>query len=386
MVQTRRWKLSAAQRTDMWNRWKAGQSLNAIGRALGKDKQVIHFLLARRGGIAPPVRRRSRHALTLAEREDISRGIASGCSMRVIAKGLKRAVSTVSREVARHGGRPLYRANEAEQQAWESALRPKTCLLATHTKLRELVASKLILDWSPEQISGWLKQSYPDDESLRVSHETIYRTLFLQARGALKQELIQHLRSKRRIRRSRHASIHGHSQGKIVDAISIRERPAEVEDRAIPGHWEGDLLRGAGNSHVATLVERHSRFCILVKVPGKDTTTVVTALSRHVRELPATLRRSLTWDRGLEMAQHKSFTMATNVQVYFCDPQSPWQRGSNENTNGLLRQYLPKKADLSSYSQAELDEIALRLNQRPRKTLGFQTPADRLQASVASTP
>ena len=327
-----------------------------------------------------------RRALTLAEREDISRGIASGCSMRVIAQGLKRAVSTVSREVARHGGRPLYRANEADQQAWESALRPKTCLLATHTNLRELVASKLILDWSPEQISGWLKQSYPDDESLRVSHETIYRTLFLQARGALKQELVRHLRSQRRIRRSRHSSIHGHSQGRIVDAISIRERPAEVEDRAIPGHWEGDLLRGARNSHVATLVERHSRFCMLVKVPGKDTATVVTALSQHVRELPATLRRSLTWDRGLEMAQHKSFTMATDVQVYFCDPQSPWQRGSNENTNGLLRQYLPKKVDLSCYSQSELDQIALRLNQRPRKTLGFQTPADKLQASVASTP
>jgi IS30 family transposase len=386
MVQTRRWKLSAAQRADMWNRWKAGQSLNAIGRALGKDKQVIHFLLARRGGIAPPVRRRSRRALTLAEREDISRGIASGCSMRVIAKGLKRAVSTVSREVARHGGRPLYRANEADQQAWESALRPKTCLLATHTKLRELVASKLMQDWSPEQISGWLKQSYPDDESLRVSHETIYRTLFLQARGALKQELVRHLRSKRRIRRSRHARKSGHRMGQIVDAVSIRERPAEVEDRAIPGHWEGDLLRGTRNSHVATLVERHSRFCMLVKVSGRDTATVVAALSRQVRELPATLRRSLTWDRGLEMAQHKSFTMATDVQVYFCDPQSPWQRGSNENTNGLLRQYLPKTADLSCYSQSELDEIALRLNQRPRKTLGFQTPADRLQASVASTP
>jgi IS30 family transposase len=243
-----------------------------------------------------------------------------------------------------------------------------------------------MLDWSPEQISGWLKLQYRNDESKRVSHETIYRSLFIQARGALKQELIQHLRSKRRIRRSRHSSIHGHCQGKIVDAISIRERPAEVEDRAIPGHWEGDLLRGARNSHVATLVERHSRFCMLVKVPGKDTATVVTALSQHVRELPATLRRSLTWDRGLEMAQHKSFTMATDVQVYFCDPQSPWQRGSNENTNGLLRQYLPKKADLSCYSQSELDQIALRLNQRPRKTLGFQTPADKLQASVASTP
>ena len=382
----RRWKLSSAQRADMWNRWKAGQSLNAIGRVLGKDKQVIHFLLARHGGIAPPVRRRSRRALTLAEREDISRGVASGSSLRVIAQHLSRTASTISRELARHGGRTQYRANQADQQAWESALRPKACRLALHEKLRTLVASKLMQDWSPEQISGWLKQSYPDDESLRVSHETIYRSLFIQARGALKKELIQHLRSKRRIRRSQHSSAHGHSQGKIVDAISIRERPAEVEDRAIPGHWEGDLLRGAANTHVVTLVERKSRFCVLVKVPGKDTATVVAALIQHVGQLPAELRRSLTWDRGLEMAQHKTFTMATDMQVYFCDPQSPWQRGSNENTNGLLRQYLPKNADLSRFSQSELDEIALRLNTRPRQTLGFRTPADKLQASVASTP
>jgi len=382
----RRWRLSVAQRADMWSRWKAGQSLNEIGRALGKDHVVIRFLLARHGGIAPPVRRRSPVALTLAEREDISRGIASGCSVRVIAQRLGRAPSTLSREVARHGGRALYRANEADQQAWNSALRPKRCLLATQRKLQEIVASKLLQDWSPEQISGWLKMEYRNEESLRVSHETIYRSLFIQARGALKQELVKHLRSQRRIRRSRHASVHGHSQGKIVDAISIRERPAEVEDRAVPGHWEGDLLRGTGNSHVITLVERRSRFCILIKVSGKDTATVVAALIQHVQHLPTALRRSLTWDRGLEMAQHKSFTMATDVQVYFCDPQSPWQRGSNENTNGLLRQYLPKTADLSSFSQSELDEIALRLNTRPRQTLGFRTPADTLQASVASTP
>jgi IS30 family transposase len=382
----RRWKLSSAQRAEMWSRWKAGQSLNAIGRALGKDKQVIHFLLARHGGITPVARRRSPRVLTLAEREDISRGIASGCPLRVIAQRLSRACSTVSREVARHGGRGEYRANEADSQAWQSALRPKICRLALHDKLLSLVASKLMQDWSPEQIAGWLKNQCPNDQSMRVSHETIYRSLFLQARGVLKQELIQHLRSKRRIRRSRHARKSGHRMGQIVDAISIRERPAEVEDRAIPGHWEGDLLRGTRNSHVATLVERHSRFCMLVKVSGKDTAAVVAALSQHVQKLPATLRRSLTWDRGLEMAQHKSFTMATDVQVYFCDPQSPWQRGSNENTNGLLRQYLPKKADLSCYSQSDLDEIALRLNQRPRKTLGFQTPADKLQASVASTP
>jgi IS30 family transposase len=385
-IMQRRWKLSSAQRADMWGRWKVGQSLNAIGRALGKDKQVIHFLLACHGGIAPPVRRRSRRALTLAEREDISRGMASGCSMRVIAQRLSRASSTVSREVARHGGRAQYRASDADQRTWQLALRPKVCRLALHDELRTIVASKLTEDWSPQQISGWLKTAYPKDESLRVSHETIYRSLFVQARGVLKKELIQHLRSKRRIRRSRHASVHGHSQGKIVDAISIRERPAEVEDRAIPGHWEGDLLRGAGNSHVVTLVERSSRFVTLIKVSGRDTGTVVAALSQHVQQLPAALRRSLTWDRGLEMAQHNSFTMATDMQVYFCDPQSPWQRGSNENTNGLLRQYLPKKSDLSQFTQSELDAIALRLNTRPRQTLGFQTPADRLQASVASTP
>ena len=385
MTQRRRVKLSEQQRNDMWSRWKAGQSLHEVGRAFGKAHGVIHFMLAQRGGIAPVVRHRSLRTLTLAEREDISRGIASGGTIREIAKDLKRAVSTVSREVARHGGRPLYRATDADQQAWDSALRPKRCLLALHVKLQEIVAGKLILDWSPEQVSGWLKSEYPEDERMRVSHETIYRSLFIQARGVLKKELIQHLRFKRRIRRSRHARDSGHHKGQIVGAISIRERPAEIEDRAIPGHWEGDLIGGTKNSHIATLVERHSRFTMLIKVSSKDTATVVAALSQHVRKLPATLRRSLTWDRGLEMAQHKSFTVDTEVKVYFCDPQSPWQRGSNENTNGLLRQYFPKRTDLSAYSQAELDEVALRLNQRPRKTLGFQTPADRLQASVALT-
>jgi IS30 family transposase len=291
----------------------------------------------------------------------------------------------VSREVARHGGRPEYRANEADQRAWESALRPKRCLLAVRAKLRKLVASKLIRDWSPQQISGWLKIQYPADESMRVSHETIYRSLFIQARGVLKKELLGHLRSKRRIRRSQHARIFKDARGQIVDAISIRERPAEIEDRATPGHWEGDLIGGTKNSHIATLVERHSRFTALVKVRSKDRAAVVAALSRQIRRLPTSLRRSLTWDRGLEMAKHKTFTVATNVKVYFCDPHSPWQRGSNENTNRLLRQYLPKRTDLSGYTQSQLDKIALRLNQRPRKTLGFQTPASKLRASVAST-
>ena len=385
MTQGMRSRLSPTEKTDIWSRWKSGQSLHEIGRAHGKPHSSIRCLLLPRGGIPPAARRRSRLALTLAEREDISRGIASGSSIRKIARHVDRAASTVSREVTRHGGRPAYRAHEADDQAWDSALRPKGSLFSVNRKLRNIVASKLILDWSPEQISGWLKTQYPDDGSLRVSHETIYRSLFIQARGVLKKELMDHLRSKRRMRRSRHASAGGQSRGQIVDAISIRERPPEVEDRAIPGHWEGDLLSGAKNSYIATLVERHSRFAMLIKVPSKETEAVVAALSQHVRKLPATLRRSLTWDRGLEMAKHKDFTVATDVQVYFCDPQSPWQRGTNENTNLLLRQYFPRGTDLAGYSQAQLDQVALRLNQRPRKTLGFQTPASRLQAGVAST-
>jgi IS30 family transposase len=381
----KRFGLSAIEKSDIWSRWKAGQSLHEIGRAFDKPHSSIRCLLLPRGGIPPAARRRSRLALTLAEREDISRGIATGSPLREIARGLDRAASTVSREISRHGGRPAYRAHVADDHAWDSALRPKKCLLAVNRKLRNIVASKLILDWSPEQISGWLKTQYPDDESLRVSHETIYRSLFIQARGVLKKELMDHLRSKRCMRRSRHATVSGQSRGQIVDAISIRERPAEVEDRAIPGHWEGDLLSGAKNSYIATLVERHSRFAMLIKVPSKETEAVVAALSQHVRKLPATLKRSLTWDRGLEMAKHKDFTVTTDVQVYFCDPQSPWQRGTNENTNLLLRQYFPRGTDLSGYSQAQLDQVSLRLNQRPRKTLGFETPASKLQASVAST-
>ena len=323
MSEGKRSRLSLTQRSEIWRCWKAGQSLHEIGRAFGKPHSCIRCLLLPRGGIAPALRRRSRLALSRAEREDISRGIASGSLIREIARHLDRTASTVSREVARHGGRSVYRANEADYQAWEAALRPKRCLLAVNRKLRNIVARKLILDWSPEQISGWLKTPYPDDESVRVSHETIYRSLFIQARGVLKKELMEHLRSKRRMRRSRHASVSGQSRGQIVDAISIRERPAEVEDRAIPGHWEGDLLSGAKNSYIATLVERHSRFAMLIKVPSKETEAVVAALSQHVRKLPATLKRSLTWDRGLEMAKHKDFTVATDVKVYFCDPQRP---------------------------------------------------------------
>ena len=255
----KRFGLSAIEKSDIWCRWKAGESLHEIGRAFDKPHSSIRCLLVPRGGIPPAARRRSRLALTLAEREDISRGIASDSPLREIAQRLDRAASTVSREISRHGGRPAYRAHVAEGHAWDSALRPKKCLLAVNRKLRNIVASKLLLDWSPEQISGWLKTQYPDDESMRVSHETIYRSLFIQARGVLKKELMDHLRSKRRMRRSRHATVSGQSRGQIVDAISIRERPAEVEDRAIPGHWEGDLLSGAKNSYIATLVERHSK-------------------------------------------------------------------------------------------------------------------------------
>lgn len=376
----RRW-FSQEQKAELWERWKSGQSPIDIARTLErKNKSGVYGILALTGGIAPVARRRCPVVLVLEEREEISRGIAAGRSIRRIAARLGRSPSTVSREVRRHGGRSAYRATEADARAWEQALRPKRCHLASHPELRWRVAQKLALDWSPEQISGWLKREFPADEGLRVSHETIYRSLFVQARGVLKKELLGHLRAARHIRQPKCGTTPSRPHGQIVDMVSIRERPADVEDRAVPGHWEGDLLSGANNTHMVTLVERHSRFAMLIKVAGKDTAAVVSALSKHVRKLPLELRRSLTWDRGKEMADHKDFTIATNVQVYFCDPRSPWQRGSNENTNGLLRQYFPKGTDLSGYSQSYLNKIALRLNQRPRKTLGFETPADRLRA------
>jgi IS30 family transposase len=324
--------------------------------------------------------------LSFAQREEISRGLAQGVSLREVARRLGRAPSTISREVERHGGRARYRATLADERAWNRARRPKPCKLATQPRLRDLVAGKLAEDWSPEQISGWLAQAYPDEHALQVSTETIYRSLFIQARGVLRKELTAHLRTRRTMRRSKHSSRKGQGRGGIVDAISIRERPAEAEDRAVPGHWEGDLLAGATNTHIATLVERQTRYVMLVKVGGKDTTTVVDALASHVQTLPVQLRASLTWDRGMELAEHGRFKIATDVAVYFCDPQSPWQRGSNENTNGLLRQYFPKKTDLSGFTQNDLDTVAARLNARPRKTLDFDTPAARFADVVASTP
>jgi len=377
--------LSAGQKAELWRRWKNGQSLSDIGRALGKHAGSVHGVVASNGGIAPLARCRSRLALNLAEREEISRGLAVSASMRQIAITIGRAPSTVSREIARNGGRNKYRAYEADSQAWEQARRPKQCRLGMNHNLQNVVATKLSLDWSPEQIAGWLKLGFPDDKSMRVSHETIYRSLFIQARGVLKKELISHLRSRRMMRRGKTSTTEGQPRGQIIGAISIRKRPAEVEDRAIPGHWEGDLLSGSKNSHIATLVERHSRFVMLVQVDGKDTTNVVGALVRQVKQLPAGVMSSLTWDRGSELAQHKKFTVTTDVDMYFCDPRSPWQRGTNENTNGLLRQYFPRGMNLSYYSQQDLDAIALKLNTRPRKILGFMTPGAKLAESVATT-
>jgi IS30 family transposase len=378
----RRREYSARERRELWERWKRGESISEIGRALDRAPGTISHTIRLRGGVAPSERRRSRLALTLREREEISRGVAVGESARQIAVRLGRSPSTITRELNRHDGRRRYRAAEADRRAWERARRPQRCKLARQPALSRIVAAKLQQDWSPQQIAGWLKIEFPDDETMRVSHETIYLTLFIQARGALKRELVAHLRHTRSLRRPRTASRTNRGQGQIVDAVSIRERPAEAADRAIPGHWEGDLLAGAGNSHVATLVERHSRFLMLVAVDGKDTRSVTSALSRQVSRLPQQLRSSLTWDRGMEMAEHAHFTIATDVKVYFCDPQSPWQRGSNENTNGLLRQYLPKSTDLSRLTQPELDEIAAKLNTRPRQTLGFTTPAATLDAAL----
>jgi IS30 family transposase len=376
-----RTRFTPKQKAELWERWRNGQCVADIARALERrNKSGVYRVLALNGGIAPGARRRAPVALRLEEREEISRGIAAGRSVRRIAARLGRSPSTVSRELRRNGGCSAYRASVADTCAWERTLRPKRCRLAAHPELRWRVAQKLALEWSPEQISGWLKREFPADEGMQVSHETIYRSLFVQTRGVLKKELMAHLRTTRQMRQAKGGTTKSRPLGQLVDAVSIRERPAEAEDRAVPGHWEGDLLSGANNTHMVTLVERHSRFAMLIKVQGKDTASVVGALSKHVGKLPQQLRRSLTWDRGKEMAEHKNFTVATNVQVYFCDPRSPWQRGSNENTNGLLRQYFPKGTDLSGYSQAYLNRIALRLNQRPRKTLGFETPADKLRA------
>jgi IS30 family transposase len=375
-----------SEKAEMWDRWRKGESLNEIGRAFGiQGHSSIQSIFSKNGGIRPAERRRSTRTLSLSEREEISRGLVAGRSLRTIASDLGRAPSTISREIRRNRGRRYYRAHKADEAAWERAKRPKTCKLVHNRLVAREVARKLRDLWSPEQIAGWLKYTYPDDESYQVSHETIYKSLYIQARGALKKELLQHLRRKRMMRHGR-----GHTQktathGRIKDTISISERPASVDDRAVPGHWEGDLLIGSNQSQIATLVERNTRYVILVRVKNKDSETVINALIKQARKLPRELYKSLTWDRGSEMAEHLRFSLDTNIKVYFCDPRSPWQRGSNENTNGLLRQYFPKGLDLSNIHQNRLNAVARQLNERPRKTLNFRTPAERFSECVAST-
>jgi IS30 family transposase len=385
MKQRPRIYYSEAQKAQMWARWKEGWTMHQIAHLFDRGHSSIHRIIAESSGIQPPQRRRSQLALTLVEREEISRALVTGHSIRSIAARIGRAPSTVSREIKRNGGQASYRASQADSAACERAHRPKRCKLAQNRTLAGIVTEKLRALWSPEQIAGWLKHTYPGDESRHVSHETIYRTLFIQARGALKKELLEHLRRTRPMRRSRHYTQKTEIHGRIIDAIPISERPASAEDRAVPGHWEGDLLIGSHNSQIATLVERGTRYVMLVKVPTKDTKTVVNALVKNARKLPQELYKSLTWDRGTEMHGHKQFTLATDIKVYFCDPKSPWQRGTNENTNGLLRQYLPKGIDVSTYSQAKLNGVARQLNDRPRKTLGYRTPAEMFSLSVAST-
>jgi len=368
----------------MWDRWQAGDSLHAIADLFDRHHPSIQGILVRSGGIRPPKPRRSRRALTIAEREEISRGIVAEQSIRSIAAELGRSPSTVSREVQRNGGRRRYRANQADQAAWQRAKRPKTCKLVENRALARIVASKLQLEWAPEQIAGWLKRTYPGDEANQVSHETIYKSLYIQTRGALKKELLKSLRRTRVMRRSRHYTQKGPDHAQIVDAVPISQRPAEVADRAVPGHWEGDLLCGTKESQIITLVERHTRYVMLVRTSRKDTATVVKALTAHAQKLPRELYKSLTWDRGSEMAGHKKFSLATDIKVYFCDPQQPWQRGSNENTNALLRQYFPKGMDLSNVHQNRLNAVARRLNERPRKTLGYYSPAEKFSECVAT--
>jgi IS30 family transposase len=385
MKQRPRIYYTESQKGLMWERWKKGESLQHIAELFDRNHSSIQRILAESGGIRPKQRSRSGLALTLAEREEISRAVVAGHSIRSIATSLGRSPSTVSREIKRNGGQECYRASLADQAAWDRGRRPKTCKLAKNRTLAHLVADRLQMQWSPEQIAGWLRRNYPGDENYQVSHETIYRSLFIQARGALKKELLGHLRRTRAMRRSRHHTQKTDDHGRILDTVSISERPAIVEDRAVPGHWEGDLLCGSNSSQIATLVERHTRYVMLVKVAKKDTETVINALIKNLRKLPQELYKSLTWDRGSEMAAHKRFTLATDIKVYFCDPQNPWQRGTNENTNGLLRQYFPKGTDISTYSQAKLNAVARRLNTRPRRTLNYETPAERFSQSVAST-
>ena len=371
--------LSETTKEGIWELRAKGLSDREIGRRLGLPRGTVSNHLARMGGIRPRARRRPERCLNRAEREEISRGIARGHSARAIARALARSHTTITREIDRCGGRARYRAHAAEREAFSRSRRPRPTKLELCPELRRVVSERLEADYSPEQIAGWLRLAYPDNEQMQVSHETIYRALYVQARGTLKRELTRHLRRGRTRRYARSQSSKHQGQGKLTEMVMISERPPEVEDRAVPGHWEGDLLMGGRTSAIATLVERSTRYCQLIALPqGMEAERVADALAASITTLPAQLRRSLTWDQGSEMAEHRRFAVETGVEVYFCDPQSPWQRGSNENTNGLLRQYFPKGESLAGVGQQRLDEVAAKLNGRPRKTLGFRTPAERL--------
>ncbi len=375
-------RLSESEQTVIWDRFESGESLRSISRRLSRPPSTIRTHVVSAGWKRPvPPAEWSPRRLSFAEREEISRGIAGGVSMRCIANKLGRAPSTVSREVAANGGRLRYRAAVAHVASRHRARRPKPANLVINPRLRQVVEEKLDEWWSPTQISSWLVDAYPGDEEMRVSHETIYQSLFVQGRGALRKELWRCLRTGRAVRRpqGRGAS----TKGQIRDMVMISERPAEIEDRAVPGHWEGDLIMGKNKTAIGTLVERWSRYVMLFGLPdGNSAEAVRTALAATVQRLPEHLWESLTWDQGKEMAQHAQFTVDTGVQIYFCDPKSPWQRGSNENTNGLLRQYFPKGTDLSAHTQDDLDAAAHSLNGRPRQTLGWMTPSDKLAEAL----
>jgi IS30 family transposase len=371
--------LSEATKEAIWKLRAQGLSDREVGRRLGLARGSVSNHLARTGGIRPRARRRPERCLSFEEREEISRAIAGGQSARAIARALGRSHTTIAREIDRCGGRRRYRAHAAEREAWRRSRRPRATKLELCPALRRVVEERLAENHSPEQIAGWLRVRYPDNEAMQVSHETIYRALYVQARGTLKRELTRHLRRGRSRRYARSQSSKGQGQGKLTGMVMISERPPEVEDRAVPGHWEGDLLMGGRMSAIATLVERQTRYCQLVALPdGSGAVEVCEALEQSISTLPAQLRRSLTWDQGSEMSEHRRFAVQSGVEVYFCDPQSPWQRGSNENTNGLLRQYFPKGTSLAGIGQERLDEVAAKLNRRPRETLGFATPADKL--------
>jgi IS30 family transposase len=374
--------LSPAEVDEVWRRWRCGQAVKVLAREMRRHPSTVRDLLKRSGGVRPAPRRRWELRLSMVEREEISRGLAAGESLRVIAAGLGRAPSTVSREVAANGGRAGYRAVAADRAAWARGCRPKPTKLGRWPGLRSMVEDKLELRWSPEQISGWLRRRFPTETVMHVSHETIYRSLFVQARGDLRHELTRYLRTRRAMRRPKGTRLPD-GRGVRPNILNISARPAEAADRAVPGHWEGDLVFGRSMSPVATLVERSTRYLMLVGLPdGHRAELVADALAAAITTLPRQLTRSLTWDQGHEMAEHARFSVDTGIAVYFCDPNSPWQRGSNENTNGLLRQYLPRTVNMRDYRQADFDAIAAELNGRPRQTLDFKTPSQALTEAL----